>query len=428
MGEFDDLISEFVTESREHIADIEDDLIKIESEMENVDPEVINRVFRAAHSIKGSAKFLDLSNIGDLAHIMEDVLNLIRSSKLKPTHEVAGPLLQAADMLKSMFEDVTASNEMDISDHVEQLRRVRDGEASTSGPATSRPKPKAPTAKFDIAPSRIDSCLAKGQVFILKIDPADPRFDVIVSELGNLGEILETQNFGGVEQIIFATILEPAMIPIALNLDQDHFIGVSKDMISEITGQTQPAEQPKPVVQAKPVQQAAKAAEDEKPQAPARQPENEEEVAESNSFITFLLADEIYAVPIQMIEEIIGVQELSLLPNVPEFVKGVINLRGDLVPIIDLRLKFNLARREWDQTTVFLIIRTQERVVGMVVDQVSDVLVIEPENVQKTPMFATKISSDCINGVYKDDSSQMVILLNIAHLIDPDEWILRKAS
>ena len=65
MGEFDDLISEFVTESREHIADIEDDLIKIESEMENVDPEVINRVFRAAHSIKGSAKFLDLSNIGD---------------------------------------------------------------------------------------------------------------------------------------------------------------------------------------------------------------------------------------------------------------------------------------------------------------------------------------------------------------------------
>lgn len=199
-------------------------------------------------------------------------------------------------------------------------------------------------------------------------------------------------------------------------------------MISEITGQTQPAEQPKPVVQAKPVQQAAKAAEDEKPQAPARQPENEEEVAESNSFITFLLADEIYAVPIQMIEEIIGVQELSLLPNVPEFVKGVINLRGDLVPIIDLRLKFNLARREWDQTTVFLIIRTQERVVGMVVDQVSDVLVIEPENVQKTPMFATKISSDCINGVYKDDSSQMVILLNIAHLIDPDEWILRKAS
>ena len=82
MGEFDDLIDEFVTESKEHIADIEDDLIKIEADMEHVDPEVINRVFRAAHSIKGSSKFLDLNNIGDLAHKMEDVLNLIRSGKL----------------------------------------------------------------------------------------------------------------------------------------------------------------------------------------------------------------------------------------------------------------------------------------------------------------------------------------------------------
>ena len=74
MGEFDELIEEFVTESREHIADIEEDLIKIEAEMENVDPEVINRVFRAAHSIKGSAKFLDLVNIGELAHRLEDCL------------------------------------------------------------------------------------------------------------------------------------------------------------------------------------------------------------------------------------------------------------------------------------------------------------------------------------------------------------------
>ena len=103
MGEFDDLIEEFVTESREHIADIEDDLIKIESDMENIDPEVINRVFRAAHSIKGSAKFLDLINIGDLAHKMEDVLNLIRSGKLIPTSEIANPLLQAADMLKKSY-------------------------------------------------------------------------------------------------------------------------------------------------------------------------------------------------------------------------------------------------------------------------------------------------------------------------------------
>jgi len=73
LSEFNDLIQEFVTEASEHLADIEEDLIKIEADRENIEQEVINRVFRAAHSIKGSAKFLDLHNIGNLAHRMEDV-------------------------------------------------------------------------------------------------------------------------------------------------------------------------------------------------------------------------------------------------------------------------------------------------------------------------------------------------------------------
>src|SRR5512137_1433261 len=130
VGEFDDLLEEFVAESKEHIADIENDLIKIESNMANIDPEVINKVFRAAHSIKGSAKFLDLINIGDIAHRMEDVLNLIRSGKLIPTSDVAGPLLKAADMLKTMLEDTASSNDMDISQHIAELQKILDGKTN----------------------------------------------------------------------------------------------------------------------------------------------------------------------------------------------------------------------------------------------------------------------------------------------------------
>ena len=143
---------------------------------------------------------------------------------------------------------------------------------------------------------------------------------------------------------------------------------------------------------------------------------------DNTSFITFSLESETYAVPIQAIEEIIGCQDISLLPNVPPFIKGVINLRGELVPVMDLRLKFRLAPREYNPLTVFLIVRVEERVMGLVVDNVADVLVIDPARVQKTPVFSAKISTDFIEGVYKDAQDQMVILVDVAALARPEEW------
>ena len=172
MGEFDELIEEFVTESREHIADIEEDLIKIEAEMEKVDPEVINRVFRAAHSIKGSAKFLDLVNIGELAHRLEDVLNLIRAGKIVPTSEISNPLLQAADMLKIMFEDVTASNDMDISEHLTQLQAIIDSAGSV--PAAKGTASAASAGGTILAPFAMDNevvlkKLRTSQIYVLNV-------------------------------------------------------------------------------------------------------------------------------------------------------------------------------------------------------------------------------------------------------------------
>lgn len=155
----------------------------------------------------------------------------------------------------------------------------------------------------------------------------------------------------------------------------------------------------------------------------ARKEEAEEKKEEENtSFITFSLENETYAVPIQAIEEIIGCQDISLLPNVPPFIKGVINLRGELVPVMDLRLKFRLEPREYNPLTVFLIVRVDEKVMGLVVDNVADVLVIDPSKVQKTPVFSAKISTDFIEGVYKDAQDQMVILVDVTALTKPEEW------
>ncbi|MGD0209745.1 MAG: chemotaxis protein CheW [Desulfomonilia bacterium] len=451
VGEFDDLIEEFVTESKEHIADIEDDLIKIESDMEHVDPEVINRVFRAAHSIKGSSKFLDLNNIGDLAHKMEDVLNLIRSGKLIPSSDVAGPLLIAADMLKNMLEDVTSSNDMDTSEHIVQLQKILDGEtAREKKPQKASPVKNAadPLAILNANMDTIRTKLGSAQVYILTIDTAKGDMDHIKSELRNLGQVIAQKTTpDGKLVTLFATIMESDMVPLALGLDKDSFIQVDESMLKSTFLQPQ---KPKPEAQVKPVQKPASKVQAKPKPVVCEEGEEESEYRtvsydvpnakemiaslkdevqaaqkeDNTSFITFTLDNEVYAVPIQTIEEIIGLQEISLLPNVPDFIKGVINLRGEIVPIMDLRLKFGLEAKEYTPFTVFLIVRVDERLMGMVVDNVADVLVIEPTKVQKKPAFSAKISTNFIDGVYKDAQEDLVILVDVPSLIKPEEWDL----
>jgi len=436
VGEFDDLIEEFVTESKEHIADIEEDLIRIETDKEHVDPEVINRVFRAAHSIKGSAKFLDLTNIGELAHNMEDVLNLIRSGKLIPNSDVAGTLLHGADMLKSMFEDVIASNTMDISEQVEALQAVLKGGAAAAGQAQKTEgapalKPQAKTYGT-LDKNLLMQKLGIGQVYLITV--GRPGLE---QDLNALGEVLGSAKDGhGRQALVFASIMERDVLPMALQIDADDIVEVREDMIPGLTGKpgsAKPRSAPSPRPETKPARTAYKEPEsmDEEILAEASNVEPQKTMGgteeadlyrDNTSYITFSLDNEIYAVPIYMVEEIIGLQDISLLPNVPDFIKGVINLRGDIVPIMDLRLKFRLEMKEYNPQTVFLIVRVRERVMGMVVDKVSDVLVIDPAKIQQTPAFFAKISTEFIDGVYRDPQGQLVIIINISAMIRPEEW------
>jgi len=453
VGEFDELIEEFVAESKEHIADIEDDLIKIESEMADVDPEVINRVFRAAHSIKGSARFLDLGNIGELAHRMEDVLNLIRSGKLTPDSSVATALLMSADMLKTMLDDVTASNDIDISAPLEGLRQILDRNSPSARSETASPRSAAPGSPLDgfgVDTGRIREKLASSQVYIITCDASDADLDHFKAELENLGEVIARKEQGGKLITLFSTIMEPDMIPLALGVPVENFVQVDPSMLGDRHGKSAgPSEEGgRPLSDKRketaPCASSAAKAREKRPQArreiagagpdstmdpgPAETTDSpgganrSSGELEHTSFITFSLDREIYAVPIQTIEEIIGLQEISLLPNVPGFIRGVINLRGEIVPIMDLRLKFGLDPKEYTPFTVFLIVRVDDRIMGLIVDNVADVLVIDPSKVQRKPAFSARISTEFIKGVYKDDQENLVILMDVPSLIRPEEW------
>ena len=127
--EDDEILQGFIEESLEHLADIENDLLEIEEGGANIDEDLVNKVFRAAHSNKGGAGFMGLTVIQDLAHSMENVLGLIRSCKLIPNSEVINVLLQASDKLNTMIEDVSNSNEYDIEEHLIPLNAIFNGEA-----------------------------------------------------------------------------------------------------------------------------------------------------------------------------------------------------------------------------------------------------------------------------------------------------------
>ena len=119
-----ELVNAFVTESREHLADIEQQLLAIESAGDQADAELVNTVFRAIHSIKGAAGFLGFTTMSRLAHGMENALNLLRQGRLKPSRALTDALLQSADALRAMLHDVEHSNEHNIEGQLGAIEAV----------------------------------------------------------------------------------------------------------------------------------------------------------------------------------------------------------------------------------------------------------------------------------------------------------------
>ena len=137
----------------------------------------------------------------------------------------------------------------------------------------------------------------------------------------------------------------------------------------------------------------------------------------ASEFLTFRLAAESYGIEILKVQEIRGYETPTAIANAPAFIKGVINLRGVIVPILDLRVKFRLDQASYDEFTVVIILNVAGRVVGVVVDAVSDVLTLSAEAIRPTPEFASAtFDTKYITGLGTVDE-QMIILLDIEKLM-----------
>src|SRR3569623_705941 len=133
-------------------------------------------------------------------------------------------------------------------------------------------------------------------------------------------------------------------------------------------------------------------------------------------FLAFTLGREEYGIDILKVQEIRGYETVTRIANAPEFIKGVVNLRGIIVPIVDMRIKFHLGDASYDQFTVVIILNIAGRIVGMVVDSVSDVTTLSGEQIKPAPQMQSALGSDYLIGLGTVDE-RMLILLDIDRLM-----------
>lgn len=144
--------------------------------------------------------------------------------------------------------------------------------------------------------------------------------------------------------------------------------------------------------------------------------------SEQLQFLTFILAEEIYGVDILKVQEIRGWQDVTTIPNAPPHVRGVMNLRGAIVPILDLRRRFEMPEVELTPNTVVVVVNVLDRTIGMVVDAVSDVVDMPQEDLRDAPDFGSNIDASFVQGLAPVDDT-MVIILNVDDMLKSSDLV-----
>ena len=141
---------------------------------------------------------------------------------------------------------------------------------------------------------------------------------------------------------------------------------------------------------------------------------------DGSQFLTFLLGEELYGVDILRVQEIKGYTAVTKIPNTPAHIKGVLNLRGTIVPIVELRTKFAMETIDYTMFTVIVVVVVREKIMGLVVDAVSDVLNIDKKDIQPAPQFGAKVDVSFLNGIGKS-GDKLVALLDMDRLLSDDD-------
>lgn len=138
-------------------------------------------------------------------------------------------------------------------------------------------------------------------------------------------------------------------------------------------------------------------------------------------WVTFCMENEVYGIAVMQVQEVLRVSEITPVPGAPQFVLGIINLRGNVVTVLDTRKRFGLPPKELDDASRVIIIESGEQVIGIMVDSVAEVVYIKQSEIEKSPNVGNEESSKFIQGVYSKDS-KLIILVDVNKMLSDEEW------
>jgi len=147
----------------------------------------------------------------------------------------------------------------------------------------------------------------------------------------------------------------------------------------------------------------------------------------SRQYVTFSIKDELFGIDVRRAQEVMNIPQITKVPNTMPFMKGVIDLRGTIIPLIDLRIKFKIEEKAYDQRNVIIIIDVKNVICGVIVDSVSDVISMSIEDVQHTPHFASEIDKDVVFGIGKN-GDKLVIVLDVDKILSDEELLQIKTE
>jgi len=143
---------------------------------------------------------------------------------------------------------------------------------------------------------------------------------------------------------------------------------------------------------------------------------NTANIVEEKKYVAFKIAEEYYGIDINNVKAIERIHVFTRIPNAPEYVKGVINLRGEVVPVIDLRKRFGIESKEIDSESRIIVVNTNEILIGLLVDSSSEVIQLNSDSIDNPPEIKDNVSDDFVKGVGKKDSN-LIILIDVEKVI-----------
>lgn len=424
MKELNDLIPEYIQESREYLGNIEDDISLMEQG--NYDHELIDRITRVVRSIKGGASFLGLSNIEQLSRKLEKIFNMVKNNDLELSSQTASCIFNAIGKLKEILVNAKANVDFDIKDHLLELDTCLPGKSLQTFFREIKLEHEESSVRLDEYDFEILKKQAK-KVFHLQFELREIHYKnysnplEFFHEIEKTGDIIELKvdmelvlnndNFSGEGIplcIIYASILEREIVA--------YIFGIDESQVTELEDIIKCGKKSQKLDVTQTLEWIKES--NENCNQECKLSKNRDETKGINEFLTFLVGNEEYGIPIIHVLEIITYKEITRLPYAEEVTKGIIHFRGDIVPVYDFRLLLKFEKGTYDHETVILILSIGDKKVGIIVDRVLETVRFTPEQITEAPKIQ-QISPDCVIGIGQKEG-KFVVLLKIAAIINAD--------